>query len=208
MPTRLFGRRSTVLAFIALAAWFSFVALGTNPDGVTPDMGEFLNNPVRMLHGELPYRDFWLILAPGEVLLPAFLYELGFGFDGVMRLMAVVSVSIGLLAFAIARGMFGSDWLAALTACLVFFNGLTYHHQWFQYIHVYLLGALLGVGCLMRFASSGRARDLFFCGLFLGLGMSFRFYYAGGAAAACCLVLAWHQHPAISSSAACSWVSE
>jgi hypothetical protein len=193
-PTRLFGRRSTVLAFIALAACFSFVALGTNPDGVTPDIGEFLNNPVRMLHGELPYRDFWLILAPGEVLLPAFLYELGFGFDGVMRLMAVVSVSIGLLAFAIARGMFGSDWLAALTACLVFFNGLTYHHQWFQYIHVYLLGALLGVGCLMRFASSGRARDLFFCGLFLGFGMSFRFYYAGGAAAACCLVLAWHQH--------------
>jgi len=153
-PSRIFDRRSTVLSFGALAAWFSFVALGANPDGITPDMGEFLDNPVRMLHGELPYRDFWLILAPGEVLLPAFLYEMGFGFDGVMRFMAVVSVAIGLLAFAIARGILGSDRLAALTACLVFFNGLTYHHQWFQYIHVYLLGALLGVGCWSRPAPS------------------------------------------------------
>lgn len=193
-PTRIFDRRSTVLTFGALAAWFTFVALGTNPDGMTPDMGEFLDNAVRMLHGELPYRDFWLILAPGEVLLPALLYELGLGVDGVMRVMAVVSVSVGLVAFGIARRMFGSDALAALTACLVFFNGLTYHHQWFQYIHVYVLGVLLGVGCLIRFRSSGRARNLFLCGLFLGLGMSFRLYYAGGAAAACCLALAWHQH--------------
>jgi hypothetical protein len=111
--------------------------------------------------------------------LRAFLYELGFGFDGVMRVMTVVSVSLGLLALGIARGMFGSDWLAALTARLVFFNGPTYHHQWFHYIHVYLLGALLRMGCLIRFRSSAGAGDLFWCGMFLGIAMSFRFYYVG-----------------------------
>jgi hypothetical protein len=49
-----FERRSSVFRFVVLAAWLSFVAFGTDSDGVDPDMGEFLNNPVQMLEGELP----------------------------------------------------------------------------------------------------------------------------------------------------------
>ena len=40
------------------------------------DLSEYINNPVRILNGELPYRDFWLIFPIGEVLFPALIYLL------------------------------------------------------------------------------------------------------------------------------------
>ena len=183
--------RRGLLIGLALAVWFGVAAHGLDTNGATLDMGEFLSNPVRMLYGELPYRDFWLVTAPGEVLLPAWLYQLGLDMNGVKRVMAAVSVLAGLMAFAVARRLLKSDLAATLVACLVFFDGLTYHHQGFRYIHVYLVAVLAAFGCLLHFWSSGRRRSLFACGLLLGLGMSFRLFYAGGAAAACFLTLAW-----------------
>jgi hypothetical protein len=185
------GRRSAATG-LALALWFGLVAGGVDRAGPSYDLAEFLNNAVRVLHGERPYRDFWLLLPPGEVWTPAWLYRLGAGVDRVMASMALVSALCGLAAFALARALVASDLEAAVAASLVFFNGVPFHHQGFRYIHAYLLCVLLAVLLLLRFFRLGRRGSLFACGLLLGLGMAFRLDYAGAAAVACALALALH----------------
>ena len=37
---------------------------------------QYLNNPVRILRNQVPYKDFWLLFPPGEVLIPALIYKM------------------------------------------------------------------------------------------------------------------------------------
>jgi len=60
------------------------------------DLAEYLNNPLRVINGELPYRDFWLVFAPGEVILPALIYEI-FGLN--INLLLLFSITISTLTF-------------------------------------------------------------------------------------------------------------
>lgn len=155
------------------------------------DTAELLNGGMRLLFGQWPYRDFFLILPPGEVVFPAALLATGLGVHWVLYANAVCSVLIGLEAFLLGRRVFEADLPAAVVAWLVFFAGPTYHHQGFQYIHLYLLFALASVHAAWRYFESRRPLWLCVAGILAGLGLTFRFYYALAAVLATLIVLGY-----------------
>jgi len=82
------------------------------------DEGFILSCAQRILSGELPYRDFWIQMAPGQFYLLAGLYKV-FGMSLVPgRLLTVClhGITCG-VAFALARQLFGAR-LAVVTWCL------------------------------------------------------------------------------------------
>jgi hypothetical protein len=104
-----------------LIAWFSIASfVGYNHTGLSDDTAEYVNNPVRLLYGEVPYRDFWMLHPPGEVYLPAAVYRLGCGVNGVLLASAGVSVLVGLAAFWVGRNVAGNSVEGVLAAALVF----------------------------------------------------------------------------------------
>ncbi|MBI4232157.1 hypothetical protein HY605_02900 [Candidatus Peregrinibacteria bacterium] len=146
-----------------------FAFLTYNYTGAYGDLAEYLNNPLRVLNGELPYRDFWLLFPPGEVMLPAFLYRIfGLNVNVLLSALALIHGFIGMLAFLAGKKLFDDNLKAVLLAVLMFFLGVN---------HVYILPLLLA---LMFFAD----RRNFWVGVFVGLAFYFRFFVGGAAAAA------------------------
>lgn len=113
-----FAGAGLFLLFIFLQ--FSCIGHGL-PDG---DMAEYINNPLRILHGQLPYRDFWLIMPPGEVFLPALVYKIfGLNINLIMGLKAMLAALNGLFAFVLGRRLYKGNVHAAMIALILFFNG-------------------------------------------------------------------------------------
>jgi hypothetical protein len=157
---------------------------GYNRENLSDDLAEFVNNPVRVLHGEVPYRDFWLLHPPGEVFVPAAIYQLGFGVNAVLAFNVVISVFVGLAAFWLGRMLSGSNIEGTLAAVLVFFAGEPAEYVGHAYLHFYFLWLLLAAIALAEYLQSHRRASLFFAGAAVGLAFLFRSYLTGAAAAA------------------------
>ncbi len=57
----------TLLIVGMLAVWFTAAGmLGYDRVELADDLAEYVNNPVRLLDGEMPHRDFWMLVSPGE----------------------------------------------------------------------------------------------------------------------------------------------
>ena len=178
-------RRKSALTVAALAIWFLAAGLfHYNHTDLAGDAAEYVNNPLRLLDGELPYRDFWLLHPPGEVLLPAAIYALGFGVNALLLVNVWICVGVGLAAYQVARLVSGSDTTGALAGILVFFSGEPVHYSGYTYLHAYLLCLLVAAGFLVVYLKSHRRLPLFVSGVAMGLALCFRFYLAGAAAAA------------------------
>jgi len=168
-----------------LVAWFTAAGvLGYDRVDLADDLAEFVNNPVRLLHGELPYRDFWLLHPPGEVFLPAAVYRLGYGVNAVLVLNVGISVLAGLTAFWVGRMMSGRELDGALVAILVYFAGVPAEYIGYVYLHAYLVCLLAAAGMLGQYFKGHRRRYLFFAGMAVGFGFLFRSYLTGAAAVA------------------------
>ena len=71
------------------------------------DMAEYLNNPLRVINGDLPYRDFWLLFSPGEVFLPALIYKIfGLNINILLIFSVVITAFVGLFSFLLGRTIF------------------------------------------------------------------------------------------------------
>ena len=143
------------------------------------DMGEYLNNPVRILHGELPYRDFWLFHPPGEVFLPCFLYRLfGLQINNVLMVSVLMNVVVGVLSFVLAQRFLKENTLALLVGLLVFFNGVPTvgSMEVIQQTGHYLLFLMAAALALVRFAETGSALALCLSGVAIGCGFWVRLY--------------------------------
>ncbi|MGQ0634801.1 MAG: glycosyltransferase family 39 protein [Planctomycetaceae bacterium] len=181
MPTS----RRTLLVALLLAVWFGGVALlSYNHTGATGDLAEYVNNPVRLLYGEWPYRDFWLLHPPGEVLLPAAIYRLGLGVNGVLLATAGLNVLAGLAAFSVARNVTGADADGALAGFLVFFVGVPALYWSYVSLQADFLCALAAAAMFVEFLRRGQRRWLLAAGIAIGLAACFKFYLAGAAGAA------------------------
>ena len=67
------------------------------------DVAEYLNNPVRILNGQLPYRDFWLLFSPGEVYLPALTYQLfGLSINAVLIQNLAINAMLAAVVFLVS----------------------------------------------------------------------------------------------------------
>jgi hypothetical protein len=149
------------------------------------DYGEYVNNAYRVLGGDRPYQDFWLLFPPGEVYLPAFLCHI-FG-DRLVAIpisFKIFKILAGLLSFRLARKI-GNNINAILTAILIYTNLITL-------INIYLIPLL--AACLFIFnyfedisleydlKQSGknlsRVYNLLIAGFFIALTFSIRFELA------------------------------
>lgn len=178
-------RRGTLLGGAALAVWL--FAVGLSHSRLVPlhgDMAEFVNNPVRLLNGELPYRDFWLLHPPGEVLLPQAVYALGLGVDALLVVSLIVNVLVGLAAYFVVRSLHRPNAEALLAGALVFFAGIPGSCRSFVCPQPYFLCLLGAARFLIGFFQNQSQRSLFCAGLMIGLASLFKFYLAGAAAGA------------------------
>jgi hypothetical protein len=165
----------TCLAIIVLVIFIALRFISYNHTTACGDVAEYLNNPVRVVNGELPYRDFWLLFPPGVVFLPAFLYKIfGLNINVVLAFSAIVGGLVGFFSFLVGRIIFKENFFALLAAMLVFFNGTYAIAPCFLFL---LISALF----FIRYLNDDNIRELFLAGIFVGLAFLFRFYTTGSA---------------------------
>jgi hypothetical protein len=165
------------LVFIILLV-ISYLTRNFRP--ISGDMGEYLNNPVRILYGELPYRDFWLLFSPGEVYIPAIIYKLfGINIDILRMLSIVISCLIIVPAFYFGKLIGNKNFGSAMFSFMFFFSSIITYYEGPAYIHLYLACSMLSAFCLVKYFLSGRILFSFLGGLFIGCGIYFRIYETG-----------------------------
>jgi hypothetical protein len=183
-----FGRYDAgVLLGSGLYLYFKLFSLGGTPFLLGGDEQVFWMNALRMLHGELPYRDFFEFTPPGADLV----YFSGFTLLGprvwvpnVVQL--VLGITLSWLCFHIARSI-TKPAPAALTAALFitldFGKWMDATHHWFS-----LLAVLAAVAVLM---SDGSSMRVLICGALLGLASFFTQTRGVGAALGVAGFLLW-----------------
>jgi hypothetical protein len=137
------------------------------------DEGFAVFNPVRVLNGELPYRDFWAIYPPGQLFSLAGVYKiLGVSllasrvYDTWVRFALVIAV------FLVARKI-TTSWLAysaALVATLMMASVGFYGYA----VYPALAWGIFALWCALKFGETGRPRWLVLAGVLMGVSTFFR----------------------------------
>lgn len=130
----------------------------------------------RILRGEMPYRDFWTMYAPGHFYLLALVFSL-FGTQLMVEVVAasVVSAAGVSACYWTARGLTDNRWLAAGSA-LIFLAGIynTGYHLRLGSYPTGILFLFLALYFAFRFYQSGHLRKLLYAGLATGLLVLFK----------------------------------
>jgi hypothetical protein len=158
--------------FLAAAGVFLYLRtflLPAAPFAATDDQSLLFARAVRILQGQLPYRDFFEIVTPGTDLI----YAVGFRVFGVHAwVMPMWTIATGLafsllITYIAAQIVHGSSvWLPALLFLVFDFNsGLDLTHQWFS-----TFAALAIVAVLMGGISG---RRIFAAGLLCAVAILF-----------------------------------
>lgn len=171
----------------------------------TGDLAEYLNNPIRVLRGELPYRDFWLLFSPLEVFVPAWLYAVGgVNISRLLTANLTVNALAALAAFVVTRQLVTRNILAALAALLVFYLGPPRFTPCFVYPQHCLLFSMLGAGALIYHFRTDSRLAAFGAGLMFGLGMNWNLLMGAVplSAAIIAMLLRLHRRPRPSGSVA------
>ncbi len=161
---------------------------------VSADLSEYCNNPYRMLSGEIPYVDFWLLFTPGEVYLPAFIYQI-FGLDIDILLLAtlIINIIFSFIAFYIGKYLTGRNTGAILFTLAYFYTGVIFNYIGPEYLHLYYSFILISLYYLARFLRDEKYICLFLSGAMLAIAFFFRFYESGAAALAFLIVLIYNR---------------
>jgi 4-amino-4-deoxy-L-arabinose transferase-like glycosyltransferase len=154
------------------------------------DMSEYLNNAYRLTYGELPYRDFWLLFTPGEVLFPAMIYKIFGTNTDVLRIATAIASSVTMpLIFLIGKNIKLKNSESAALAFIVYFSSVIYHYEGPHYINIYFTLIALGTFLIVKYINKKKLVFIFLSGLSLGLALCFRFYESGAAIAGILLSL-------------------
>jgi hypothetical protein len=153
------------------------------------DQVYFWMDAQRMLHGELPYRDFFQFTPPGTDLVYFILFRL-FGPHIWVTNVVVLALGVALcgICFSIASQIMEFELALPATVLfltLIYTRLLNATHHWFS-----VLVILCALRVLLRSQSRGR---MFFAGSLLGLAGFFSQSHAGAALLAMMLWLGW-QH--------------
>ena len=157
--------------FGAAFALFSLDWFNGFPAGGVPSVGA-----ERVLAGDLPYRDFWTMYAPGHFYLLAFVYRL-FGTTYLVETVAatVFCATTTCLCYWLARNL-GSKRLLAL-GCAAVFLAATYNKGYHKNLGSYPTASfflLLGLNCLALYYKTGRRNWLLGAGLAAGAIVIFK----------------------------------
>jgi hypothetical protein len=149
--------RIHLAVFLAGAGVFLYLRtflLPATPFAATDDQTLFFARAVRMVHGQVPYRDFFEIVTPGTDLI----YSVGFRLFGVHAwVMPMWTIATGLafsllITYIAAQIVDGpSVWLPALLFLVFDFNSaLDLTHQWFSTLAALAIVAVLMGGLSVR----------------------------------------------------------
>lgn len=144
------------------------------------DLAEYINNPLRVLDGQQPYQDFWLIFPPLEVYYPAFLYML-FGVKMFVLFASAWLFGAGaaIMAFLIALRLTNSKYWSVLTAAVFFLSGFISNYSGFDYGgHIHLFFLLLGTYMFISSEKHGNTK-LLLIGFIIGVAAGFRIDLSG-----------------------------
>lgn len=146
------------------------------------DGSEYFNNAMRVFNGEIPYKDFWLLFPPGEVLLPCALMKVFGAHMRTLQIFFIVLKTIfSLSTFFIMLRIIGKKSFALLAVLLVLFNSHIWPH------HLMTLWSLYFIILYFR---SEQEYNIYIASFFIGLAFLFRLYLTGAAFIGLCLGIA------------------
>ena len=176
------GRGGLLLLAVGVFAFCVLLRLPTyNRTDASGDLGKFLNESLRLYHGDLPYRDFWLLTPPGDEVVAALIYRAtGISVNAVLLFGVVVGGLGGALGLLAAAAVVRRRWLAVLVALGLFFIGATVNYL------VLLFAAALA---FFRYLRGGSRRALAGAGVLVGVALWFEFFLVGAALAAMAAVV-------------------
>jgi 4-amino-4-deoxy-L-arabinose transferase-like glycosyltransferase len=147
------------------------------------DMAEYLNNPLRILFGDIPYSDFWLLFPPGEVYFPALVYKIfGANTDYARIVTILTSCFVPVAGFYLGLRLFGENTEAIIAAFIFYFFSVVTNYEGPDYISLYLLFILLGAVNLVKYfrANDKNSNLLVLSGLMMAFAFFFKLYEVGG----------------------------
>jgi hypothetical protein len=130
----------------------------------------------RVLHGEIPYRDFWTMYAPGQFYLLAGLFSL-FGAYLMVEVVTAAAICAGAacICYLLVQNLSGKK-LAALI-CAAIFVAATYNTGYFKRLGSYPPAIFLILICLhfiVLYYQTAQLRYLIFAGLATGIACVFK----------------------------------
>ena len=177
--------KGMMLVVVALAC----LLVGVRQPVNVYDEGYILYGAIRILTGEIPYRDFWLVYAPAQFYVVAGLFKawgasvlLARGYDTLVRLAIVV------LVYRLACGL-TRPWVAmvpAASVALLLATAGFYGYPMFPALAL----MLASVSCLFAYFATRAPIRLFAAGLLLGGATVFRHDVGGAGLVAEALALA------------------
>jgi hypothetical protein len=153
-----------VLGFYSLT-WFQGLNVGVSTIGAE-----------RVLRGEIPYRDFWTMYAPGHFYLLALLFRI-FGTHVLVETVAtsVVCAAAGLLFYRLVFNLTGRR-LAGI-ACMGIFLVATHNAGYFKFLGSYptaILSILAALNFMALHYKSGKTAPLMAAGFATGAAVVFK----------------------------------
>ncbi|RZU41979.1 ArnT family glycosyltransferase [Edaphobacter modestus] len=130
----------------------------------------------RVLHGGLPYRDFWTMYGPAQFYAIALFFKL-FGISALTGRIydALIRAGIACACYSLARLLTGPRWaFAAFAAVILWLTGIYYPSYNFP-VYPAMLASLVSCLFFARFLrESSNKRSLFLAGLFVSVAAIFR----------------------------------
>lgn len=159
----------TTAVFLLAVAFYSLTWFHGLKGGVSTIGAE------RVLNGEIPYRDFWTMYAPGHFYLLALLFRV-FGTHLLVEVVAasVVSAAAASMLYLLVRNLAGR---LPSVVCAAAFVMAMFHTGYFQTLNTYppvILCILTAHYLAMRSYRSGKPVYLFGCGLATGAAILFK----------------------------------
>lgn len=173
------NRTPVVILVALLLALFVLRAVPTfNHDQIlNGDATEYLENPLRVLHGEQPYQDFWLLFSPNVVYVPALIYTVvGVNTNSFILAHIAISMLAGLVAFFAGLLLFKDRSYAFVGAILFFFHGLLVHYGSFVENSFFALLLVSYLALMVRYIERPSRWLVLVAGLVLGLALMTRAY--------------------------------
>lgn len=170
------GRRSALLLLCLFLLALLVQLIAFNPQPGPYDEFLSLYGAERVLHGGVPYRDFWTMYGPAQFYLLAVFFKL-FGISVLTGRLydALIRAGIACACFVLARLLAPLRWALAAFGIVLLWLACIYYSAYNYPVYPALLASLLSCVFFTRFLRNPRrVSPLFLSGLFVSLAAIFR----------------------------------
>jgi hypothetical protein len=158
---------------LCLSFLYLLVGFNQDPHGFTYDEGITVYGATNILNGELPYRDFWTIYAPGQFYLLAGLFKVTGASILAERVWSVlVNCLLGFVVYLTGRQFLRAPYALLAWGLVVIWLGSFRFYA--SPLPTALLFSLVSCFCLVNFLAGKGRRWLFLSGFFVGVAGLFR----------------------------------